>query len=164
MKRLLITLTAGILLFGTSMVHAGGYGGYYSGYHGGYHGGHISGHYGYRGSGRAANYLLGGLILGGIISYAFSHPHRRDYHGHRYSSRGHYSHRNSHRGNYSASDTYTVHRKVVRKPYYKTYSRRPVLAQQSHLHKDRYGNCFRIRYGEQGEELRTEQPRSVCDW
>lgn len=164
MKHLLIALTAAVLLFGTSFAHAGGYGGHYSGYYGGHHGGHYKGHYrrhsGYRGSRRAADYLIGGLVLGGILHYAFSHPHRRAYHGYHHRSYDRYSHRSS----YSAPGSYRVYREVVSRPYYKTYSSRPVVTQQSHLHRDRHGNCYRVTYGSRGEELRAERPRAVCNW
>jgi len=164
MKHLFITLTAATLLLGTCFAHAGGYRGHYSGYHGSHYGGHYSGHYsghyGYRGSRRAADYLVGGLILGGILHYAFSHPHRRGHNGYHHRSHSHHSYRSS----YTTPRSHRVYREVVSRPYYKTYSNRPVIRQQSHLHKDRYGNCYEIRYGTQGDELRTEQPRSVCNW
>jgi fatty acid desaturase len=152
MKRLLVTFSTAILLTSTATAYAGGYGGHYRG--------HYGGHYGYHGSSKSTDYLVGGLILGGLLGYAFSQSSHRHHHDHHYQAVDHYGYRRS----YPVSNSYTVRREVVSEPYYSTYSSRPVMRQQSHLHRDRHGNCFRISYGRNGEELRAEQPRSVCNW
>lgn len=149
MKKFILTVTALVMLASASGAYAWGYGGHYGGHHGV--------RFGYHGSGKVAEYILGGIVLGSILNYAFSYPrYSRPY----YNDVGY----SSHHGNvryYHSSRTQPVYREVVtRRSYTTTYRPR----QQNHLHRDRHGNCFRVSYGRNGEELRAEQPRSVCNW
>ena len=157
MKQRLIALGTIILLLGSTNAHAWGYGGHY--------GGRVGIHYGYHGWGKAADYLVGGLILGGILSYALT-PRHRHYQDSGY--HGSYSYR-SYPRYYPPQRSYRVYSEVITRPHHSrththSYSSSPLVRQQSHLHRDRHGNCFRISYGRNGQEFRSELPKSECAW
>ncbi len=156
MKSLVVcAVTAATLVF-ASVAAAGGYKG---------HGHHGYGHHGYKHHGfkhhghhhhrryrsHQSAYLLGGLVLGSALTYAFTRPHYyspRDYY---------YPHRRHYGRYYSYPRRHVVHEtRVIERPSYVVSGR--------HLHRDLEGHCFEIRRNEFGDELRTQLSTSQCDW
>lgn len=138
--------------------HGYGYGkhGYHYGYKGhGYKSGHYykgkhyykrrhhGGYYKYKGHNRDAEYLIGGLLLGGLLHHFYHQP--------RY------------------QQPRTVHRTVIqRSPSTATTSRRPdtILGQGEYtrrLIRGEDGRCYELIQRGDGTEQLTEKDPSVCD-
>lgn len=129
MKKWLLIIVPLLIVFGASPTEAGGRHGYYGHYsHHGY--GHHGGHHGYD-----AGYLVGGLVLGSLLTHAY---HRNTYDYYDYPR-------------YRRSAAYPVYRETAVIP-----GRR--------LYKDIDGNCFERVIDDGGNELLTELPAADCDW
>ncbi len=155
MKKLLVALVSGLMVFGTNSVMAYGnhykHPGYYGhkkhqGYYG--HGGHRKHHRGH--NSHNAAYLAGGLILGSIIAHS--------YHNH------HYSHRPAYRVVHRSS----YHEPVVRRQIiYSTrvYEPHPEqIISGRHFYQDLEGNCYEILRSDEGDELKKQLPEETCNW
>ena len=168
MKKTLTALFTCIVIVSSTGAIAGGYGGYHGGYHGGHHGGYYGGgyyglHAGYYGSdGDVLGFIVGGLLLGSILHYAFSDP----------GYTRHYPEYPEYRQSYT---TYRAaepvrHYRVYEEPVYRevitrrTIRYNRVSSQRTHLHRDRHGNCFEVSYDRDGRELREELSRNDCNW
>ena len=169
MQRIIVALIGLVLISATGISHAGhnkhwGYksGAYYDRH---YHKGYL-GHNGYRGAGhfrahrhhhryrgyRRSNddvaWLLGGLVIGSVITNAYHHHssyHRDRSYGARY-------HRD-----------YPPEREVIYRTRTTTRSVNSVLPGR-HFYRDLEGNCYQITTNSEGEELREARPAKECDW
>ena len=158
MRKLIVIGTGVLLLCATSIAQAGGghrhhgghWGAHWGGHGGGHWGSHLGVHLGYHGRARdVLGVIAGGLILGSILDHAFRPRH----HDHEYYANRHY--RSPRRFQEPA-----YHERVTRREFRRS---RP-LPQQTHLHRDRHGNCFEVSYAVDGTERRAELPRSQCAW
>lgn len=185
MRKLTVALATLIFMSVGATAHAGGYGG-----HGGHWkhnhwknaghwkhaghwkrgghwkhgrhwrpGGHLGLHYGFHGrAGDVLGVIAGGILLGSILDYAFSPRYNQPAYS------GDYRYRSPRRYQEPARTTYTtrpVYREVVT---HRVYRPAAIVPQRTHLHRDRYGNCFEVSYGGDGGERRRELPASSCHW
>lgn len=128
--------------------HRGYNRGYHRGYDRAYHRGYKRGyrHHGRhyrRHHDRNAAYLLGGIVLGSVITHAVSAP--------RY-----------HRPAYSHRDVVVVDRPTTVRSYRTPVSTSAPIGRS--LYRDIDGNCFERRSDADGNELLEELPAAACDW
>lgn len=97
-----------------------------------HYGHHSSHHYGHRSN--HGTYLLGGFLLGSLLTDVY------------------------HRSHYYRS--YPVERRIYYTP--QVVDRNLEVPANYYLFQDMQGNCFKIQTLENGDELRSELPRSEC--
>ena len=133
MKRLLATCMAAVLIASSAAPLAGGFARRGHGY--------PSGHHSYpRYHSNRGAYLVGGILLGSVLTHAFS-P------------------RPSPEVVYIERRPYRSPRIVYEEPT--TVVRRPAGRR---LVRDLNGNCYEQRFDRNGTELRTQLPATACDW
>ncbi len=150
MKYLAIAMTALILALGSQAAFARdhgnghGYGGHGYGGHGYGHSSYIRPYYGSRHghhNSHNAEYLIGGLALGAILTSSY-------YRTPRYIESGYYE--------TQRAVSYPAERIVYR-------SAAPAVAGRRLL-RDLEGRCWEKQLDDRGDELRIELPAEECDW
>jgi hypothetical protein len=95
-----------------------------------------------------AGYLLGGIVIGSLISQAYHH------------NDGHSTHRYYHSGNYAGR---TESRVVYRTAEPVDYREQESAIPRHILLRDRDGRCFTVTETDAGTELRTEIDAGACE-
>jgi hypothetical protein len=127
-KRPIAALIASSLLLMAPSAFAGG--------HGWHHGHYWRGYGHHHGDDDDAAYLIGGLLVGGLVTHAY------------YRSRPVYA---------TPYPSTIVYRETI-------YPPPPVLISGRRLLRDLEGRCYELQADGQGNELRTELPASACNW